>query len=297
MRTDVAFNTSDGVTLRGWHYAPSGVRGAVPVVVMSHGFSAVKEMWLDRFAEAFSEAGLAALVYDHRNLGASDGTPRQEIDPWQQIRDCRDAITFAQTLPGVDPARVGLWGTSYSGAHAIVVAACDRRVKCVVAQVPAVNVRKNFQRSVNPDGQIAVQRGFNADRSARFAGRAPAMFPIVSEDPNAPCVLSTPDAWHWFSETARQRAPNWRNEVTLRSVELAGEYEAEMYLHHVSPTPFLMIVDTADRLCPPDVSLAAYEKALEPKKLVLLHGGHFAAYIEDFDAAAGAARDWFREHL
>jgi hypothetical protein len=58
----------------------------------------VEEMYLDSFAEVFATAGLNALVFDNRNFGASDGEPRQEIDPWQQVRDDRHAITYACTL-------------------------------------------------------------------------------------------------------------------------------------------------------------------------------------------------------
>src|SRR5881398_2725401 len=113
MRRDIAFKTEDGVTLRGWLYLPDRTATQVPTVVMAHGFSAVKEMYLDRFAEVFAAAGLAALVFDNRNFGASEGEPRQEIDPWRQVRDYRDAITFAQGLPETDPARIGVWGSSY----------------------------------------------------------------------------------------------------------------------------------------------------------------------------------------
>src|SRR3954451_11015916 len=122
MREDVEF-VADGVTLRGWLYTPDGVGGPSPTIVMAHGFSAVKEMYLDRFAEAFAAAGLAALVYDNRNFGASDGEPRQEIDPWAQVRDYRHAITYLCTVPEVDPERIGIWGSSYSGGHVLVVAA------------------------------------------------------------------------------------------------------------------------------------------------------------------------------
>ena len=138
MRRDFEFRTEDGVILRGWHYLPERT-GAAPTVVMAHGYSAVKEMYLDRFAEAFAEAGIGAVVFDNRNFGASDGEPRQEIDPWQQIRDYRDAITWASGLPEVDAERIGIWGSSYSGAHVLVVSAIDRRVKCVVAQVPLIS--------------------------------------------------------------------------------------------------------------------------------------------------------------
>ena len=97
--------------------------------VMAHGFSGVKEMYLDKYADAFANAGFASVVYDNRNFGASDGQPRQEIDPWLQIRDYSDAITFALSLDQTDAARIGVWGSSYSGGHVLVVAAIDRRVK------------------------------------------------------------------------------------------------------------------------------------------------------------------------
>ena len=86
MRKDVEFKTQDGVTLAAWHYLPDQHSGKVPTIVMAHGFSAVKEMYLDRFAEVFAETGLGALVFDNRNFGASGGEPRQEIDPWEQVR-------------------------------------------------------------------------------------------------------------------------------------------------------------------------------------------------------------------
>src|SRR5205085_7636317 len=103
-------------------------------------------MYLDHYADRFAEHGLAPLVYDNRNFGASDGEPRQEIDPWQQMRDYRDAITWASGLPEVDAERIGIWGSSYSGGHVLVVGAIDRRVKCVVAQVPLISGYRNARR-------------------------------------------------------------------------------------------------------------------------------------------------------
>ncbi len=150
MRKDIEFKTDDGTILRGWHYVPGSGAGKYPTIVMAHGYSAVKEMYLDKFAEKFETAGFASLVFDNRNFGASDGKVRQEIDPWQQIRDYRDAITFAETLPQPIRTRIGVWGSSYSGAHVIVVGATDRRVKCVSAQVPLISGHNNAQRLCVP---------------------------------------------------------------------------------------------------------------------------------------------------
>lgn len=134
MRTDVEFD-AEGVTLRGWLYRPDGGSARAPAVVMAHGFSAVKEMYLDAYADAFQASGLAVLVFDNRGFGASDGEPRQDIDPWAEVRDNRHAITWIQLQDGVDPDQIGVWGSSYSGGHVLVVGALDRRVRCVVSQV------------------------------------------------------------------------------------------------------------------------------------------------------------------
>jgi len=295
-RRDVEFN-AEGVTLRGWFYA-AGTGGApAPAVVMAHGFSAVKEMYLDSFAEVFAAAGLNVLVFDNRNFGASDGEPRQEIDPWAQVRDYRHAITYAGTLPEVAPGRIGIWGSSYSGGHVLVVAAIDRRVKAVVSQVPLISGHDNLRALVRADFIAGFRELFEADRLARFNGQPPVMVPVVDEDPLAASALPTPDSWEWFSQTGQTRAPAWRNEVTLRSVEMFTEYEPGTYLPYISPTPLLLLVAAGDHLVPSELAIAAFDTAHQPKELVIMPGGHFEAYTVGFEGSSGAARDWFLRYL
>jgi uncharacterized protein len=295
-RRDVEFD-AEGVTLRGWFYEAEGSTAPGAAVVMAHGFSAVKEMYLDSFAEVFAAAGLHVLVFDNRGFGASDGEPRQEIDPWAQVRDYRHAITYVSTLPGVDRHRIGIWGSSYSGGHVLVVAAIDRRVKVVVSQVPLVSGHDNLRALVRADFIAGFREQFDADRLARFRGERPAMVPVVDKDPLAPSALPTPDSWEWFSSTGDTRAPTWRNEVTLRSVEMFTEYEPGTYLPYISPTPLLLLVAAGDHLVPSELAIAAFDKAHQPKELVILPGGHFDAYTKGFEASSGHARDWLTRHL
>lgn len=122
LRSEVHFAASDGTGLSGALYTPAdNTVGQRAAILMSHGFAALTAHFLGRFAEDFAAAGFIVLVYDHRNFGGSGGAPRHEIDPWQQIRDTRDAITWLTFQPGVDRERVGLWGASYSGGHALVL--------------------------------------------------------------------------------------------------------------------------------------------------------------------------------
>jgi fermentation-respiration switch protein FrsA (DUF1100 family) len=299
MREDIEFRAEDGVTLRGWHYAPDGVDGPAPLVVMSHGYSAVKEMYLDDFAEHFSAGGLGVLVYDNRNLGASDGTPRGEIDPWQQIRDYRTAITWAATQPWTNPERIGIWGSSYSGAHVLVVAALDRRVRCVVSQVPLVSGLANARRLIRADVFAGLRQMFDADRAARYAGKEPGNIQVVwDKEPTEPCALPTEDSHDFFLGPVLDRATTWRNEVTLRSVEMFIEYEPGAYIADIAPTPLMMVVAAKDHLTVVDLALEYFERAREPKELLVLPGGHFEAYVSPaFDQNAPAQLSWFQQHL
>ena len=295
MRHDIEFD-AEGTTLRGWLYVPDNATGPVPTIVMCHGYSAVKELFLDAYAEVFCEAGFAALVYDNRCLGASDGEPRGEIDPWAQVRDYRHAITYARTREEVDGDRIGIWGSSYSGGHVLVVGAIDRRVKCVACQVPLISGHENARRLVRADLIAPTQAMFEADREARYRGEAPMMLPVVAPE-GEPSALPTADSYEWFTTSGQERAPSWINECTLRSVEMFWEYEPGTYLPWISPTPLLMTVAAGDHLTVSDMAIAAFERAREPKKLEILGGGHFDAYVADFERSSGVARDWFVTHL
>lgn len=296
MREDIEFE-AEGDMLRGWLYTPEDADGPVPTVVMAHGFSAVKEMYLDEYAEAFSEVGLGALVFDNRNFGDSEGEPRYEIDPWQQVRDYRHAITYAITRDEIDSERIGIWGSSYSGGHVITVGALENRVSAVVSQAPLTDGYHNVRRLVRSDIMGQFEDQFDQDRLARFQGEEPAMVPVVSEDLLGDAALPTQDSYTWFTETREERAPNWENKVTLKTVEMLREYSPIDYVERVSPTPLLMIIANGDHLAVADKAFETYEKAREPKDLTILDGGHFDAYTKAFDASCGAAVDWFTEHL
>jgi len=306
MREDATFRATDGTTLRGWYERPEGAREPWPVVVVSHGFGAVKEMYLDLVASGLAKAGLGCLVYDHRCFGQSGGEPRQEIDPFLQVADCRDAITFAQSLDGVAPERIGVWGSSYSGGHALVLGATDHRVGCVVAQIPTISGARNTLRRFPGDGLSEIRARFAADRAARMRGQPPEMVPIVAgltpeetADGDAETIWRPVgnDQRRWCSAIPGHRLEHWRNEMTLRSLELYASYEPGVHIELIAPTPLMVICMADDTVTPADEILGAYERAREPKRLLLWPGGHFDAYGVHRDVATAAAAEWFTEHL
>jgi dienelactone hydrolase len=293
MRTTVVFDAEDGTTLRGFVFRDdSGSPG--PIIVMAHGFSGVTASLIP-YAQHFADNGFVVLLFDNRNFGSSDGEPRQHINPYQQIADFRDAITFAQTLPDADPTRIGIWGSSYAGGHVLAVGACDRRVRCVVSQIPMISGHRNAPRLFMPARLKSLRRQFAQERSALLAGAKPTYVPVFSSDPHADDCVFPPESAEFIARS--EEAEGWRNEVTLRSVEYLIEYEPGSFAPFVSPTPLLMIVGANDTVNPPDLQLEAFERALEPKRLHIHPGGHFGTYTRQFESTSTEASNWFLQHL
>lgn len=281
------------VELDGWLYLPQSENPS-PAILMSHGFAAVKELYIDKFAEAFAEAGYVVVLYDHRNFGKSGGQVRGEIIPQQQIEDMREVLTWLIQRPEVDASRIGVWGSSFSGGHAITMGALDRRVGCVVSQVPTISGYQNLLRRAGVNIH-SVFRSFQADRAARYQGEAPRYRHVISQN-GEPGIFSSDGAEDFFS-AAWTLAEGWDNRVTLRSSEKASEYEPGQLIDRISPTPLLMLVAEKDSVTPTDLAIAAYNRALEPKKLVMLPDAHFDPYVKHAAQAKREALGWFNQHL
>ncbi len=295
MRENIAFD-ANGTTLRGWFYTPVG-HAPCPTVVMSHGFSALKEMGLDDYAEVFAAAGLACLIYDQRNFGASDGLPRAEIDPLAQMRDYRHALTYAESRPDVASDQLGIWGTSYSGGLVLMVVAVDRRVRRVVSQVPFISGLASFEALVPRDQQPAYFARLAAERRAIAGGATSQLVEICTDDPSKPVDSPGRLTYRYFNSWRTSGRSQWENQVTLRSLDYRLEFDAQPFLSLISPTPLLMIVATDDTVTPTAIALEACERAQEAKRLLLLAGHHYVPYRERFLDSSAAARDWFTAHL
>lgn len=299
MREDIQFQ-SRGMTCRGWIYTPDNLprEGKVPAIVMAHGFSAVKEMMLPNFAERFTEAGFITLVFDFRYLGESDGEPRGNVIPAEQHEDFRNAITWVSLREEVDAEKIGIWGSSYSGGHVLHLSAFDRRIKAAVAQVPAIS---GWRTTLKKMGREAVHAGLKmalADRTSRYETQDINTIPVVAPE-GQPAMLATPDSYAFFIEQVGDRAPTWRNGVTMESLEKIIEYSPADAIELISPTPLLIVAAEEDSLIPIADVQEAFDRALEPKKLLSLSCGHFDVYENQpwHDQVVAAEIDWFREHL
>lgn len=290
-RENIEFK-SEGITLRGWFYTPDADLPA-PCIIMTHGFSALKEHYLDKFASRFASSGMCVLVYDNRNFGTSDGLPRLEVDPIAQTNDMINAITFVQNLKSVINKKIGLWGTSFSGGIILKTAMLDKRISCLVAQVPFVSGGQQLLKQTKPAQWEKIQKKYSQDDCARLAGNPPVMIPVVTDKPDKPAVMKQSEAVAFF-----RSVENWENSVTLRSIKNAGEFELLKDIDLVnSSLPILFIVADHDTVNLTQLSLEAFSKLSEPKRLVLIEGDHFVPYLEQFDICINEACAWFEKYL
>jgi fermentation-respiration switch protein FrsA (DUF1100 family) len=294
MRREVRFKDDGGDELSAWLYLPEHDEAPRPAISMAHGFAATRWHGLGRFAEAFAAAGFVVLLHDHRTFGLSAGEPRQDVDPWGQIEGWRRAISYLEALPQVDSGRIGVWGSSYAGGHVLVLGATDSRVACVVAQVPTISGYQQGLRRVPPEGVAGLEAAFSDDERARARGEPARMQAVAGAD--VPAAYRTQEAIDFYLQPLGEGAV-WENTVTTRSSRWARMYEPGVWASRIGPKPLLMVVATHDTVAVTDLALEAYERAHEPKKLVMIPGGHFDPYSRRFEVACPAALAWFQQHL
>jgi uncharacterized protein len=299
MRRDISF-TSQGLQCVGWLYVPDDLPEGqkAPAVVMANALTSVKEIILPNYAERFMTAGFATLAFDYRYLGASEGEPRGQIFPHEQVDDIRNAISWISEQAEVDPERIGAWGVSLGGAHVLYLAAFDKRIKAVVATVPSMATTGNLLQFMGPEGLRQYLGFLNQDRSTRYKSGSVTYMKAVS-DGNEPAMMPSPEANAYYTQAGATIAPNWRNQVTVESVEKLVEHDPTYPIHLISPTPLLIVVAEHDQALPTPLTLAAYERASEPKKLLNLPCGHTDIYDKEpwVSQSASAAIDWFKQHL
>jgi hypothetical protein len=294
MRRDIVF-PSEQDQCRGWLYVPDDLHGRAPALVMANAISAVKEITLPGYAERFAAAGFVVLAFDYRHFGASSGEPRNHLVPHEQQQDIRNAITWLRAQPEVDPDQIGGWGISLGATHLLALGAYDRRLKAVVTVATGLNMLEHMM------GRTALQgflRILNGDRDRRFfSGEAATYIPAVSM-PGQGGAMAFPEAYEFYTDAMNSYAPTYDNRLTLESMEyLIADRSAEA-VELIAPTALLIIHGEKD-LIPPDAVRAVFERAGEPKKLLVFDCLHTDLYTREpwVTQSADAAVEWFNRYL
>jgi alpha-beta hydrolase superfamily lysophospholipase len=244
-RQDLLFSVG-GDSCAGWLYSAAAGGAAAPIVVMAHGLSGTRRDRLGAFAERFAAAGIAALVFDHRGFGDSEGE-QDLFDPRRQLEDWRAAIAFARSLPGIDSDRVATFGSSMGGGNALAAAAEDSRVAAVVSQVPFLDIRQAYR----PSARVRARM-----MSAAALGRH---LPAVGQ-PDEPALINAPDSEAgWRHVVAIGEDSRWRNRVSTRWL-LGPPYRPARHAATLH-CPWLVCVGEADQVAEPGLAVEAAKRA------------------------------------
>lgn len=273
-RDDVWFNSgSDRISA--WLYRPDS-SGDTPLLVMAHGLGAVRTMRLDAYAERFAAAGYACLVFDYRTFGDSEGAPRQLLDVGMQLQDWAAATAFARTLPGIDPQRIGLWGTSFSGGHVIATAARVPGIAAVVSQCPFTDSVASLA-AINP--LVSARLTALAIRdiaTSRFGGN-PVMVKTAGH-PGEVALMTSPDAYPGYLALVPDGV-DLRNEVAARIGVKLLPYRPGRLAAKV-PCPILFCICETDTVAPSGPT-RRYAAAAPKGEVKLYPQGHFEIYTGD----------------
>ena len=297
----VAFH-SQGATLRGYLLTRADAPSRLPTVIMAHGTSATLTMVAIEYARVFATAGLAVLIYDHRNVGSSDGEPRFEINPWIQCRGYLDAVSFACSGPEVDLERIGLWGDSYTGGQVIVVSACDPRPKidgdplCFTgAALPPHRIRL-------PETFAVIKRTLLSGDVTGTPETTTGPLPVVSPDQlGAPSLLTPIQAFRWFIDYGGRPGSGSVNRVIRVIPPTPVTYSPYLCAPFVQAKVLLMVAPEDEM---PHANYQVTKRAFELmpgfKRWYDIADGHFGLLYhpgERFDEAASVQAQFLREQL
>lgn len=273
---------SRGETCKGVLYMPEGAKGKVPLLVMAGGWCYTKEIVMPHYATYLRESGAATLLFDYRRFGESGGQPRQHINPWDQIEDYKNAVSFAETLPEVDPKRIGLWGISYSGGHVLIAAATDPRVRWAISTIPVVDGFPTVRRCHGERRFAELMALIAADRKKRYETAGPGDYmPMSSTKPHDELsAWPFPHVYEAFIDIKQREAPLHEHYSTIESVELLLVYTVFPYCARIVDTPVLMTVAKGDNITSADLEIAAFNAITNPNKTLAIVEGvtHMSLY-------------------
>lgn len=292
-RSDVEFS-SHGTVCRAWLYTPTAPNGAA--IIMAHGLGGTRDAGLEPFALEFANNGFTVVLFDYRHFGASDGEPRQLLSISRQLQDWRAAVSYTRSLPGVDAARIGLWGTSFSGGHVLTTAANDSSIAAASAQGPMVDGLAASLEMVNYAGvgRLARLAAYGSvDQLRGLLGLQPITVPLVAA-PGEFAAMSSHDALSGYGAITPS---GWRNEMSARLALYLATYRPITKARKLR-CPILIQACTKDSVAPAAAAVKLARKAGPNVELKEYDIGHFDIYVgKDRERAVADQLSFFKRAL
>ena len=279
---------SEGVKIAGILRSPDNVDGPRPAIVQGPGWLGLKDAKLYLpYHEALTAAGFHLLIFDYRGFGDSEGD-RGQLLPDLQLQDLINAVTYLETLPEVDGQNIGAFGSGGTGGgNSILLGAVDKRIKCVVSQVPVSDGSDWLHRMRQEHEWVAFLKLLSDDRKLRVVTGSGALV-----HPREEIMVATPE--RKLTNVKGDVDDKIPTQVPLACAEAILRYKPIDVVALLSPTPLLIIGVEDDAVTPTDHATDLYEAAGTPKKLIMQRDTtHYEAYKQFGGIVIPQIVEWF----
>ena len=270
-----------------------------PGIVLTGPFTGVKEQVVSVYARRLADSGLATLVFDHRNFGASGGEPRQHEDAAGKLEDLRAATSALAAQPAIDPGRLGCVGVCLGGGYALRHTAFDPRIRAAAFVAAAFNDPRAMRQGMGEEGYREQMRDFAAVEQRQFGTGEAEYIPAV-DGGGGPAAMPGREPWDYYG-TERSAAPGWVNRVTRLSVRELLTFDAAIGADFLAGTPALFIHGRRDDFCSPGAAEGIYQRAQTADKefLWLDTTNHIDLYDNPayVDPAVARLSGWLTQRL
>lgn len=298
MATSDVFFYSDGLCIAGYLHAPDDWKPGDPLrpgILMLAGYAGNPHFDCIHMMRRLCAAGWFVFAFEYQGYGKSEGKTGRHR-PLEQAQNTYDALSYMQTIPGIDPERLGIYGTSFGGSHGIWVTAFDERVKCLVASTAITDGERWMRLVRRPWEWLEFKDRVMEDARRRARTGEPK---IVQK---GEIMIRDPDALRQRELQLKEGKASPIEDIDLESAEAAFRYKPEWVADKISPRPVLMIYAERDTLAPAEEQLSCYAKLGEPKKLVKLPGvSHYDSYEfrnpEMSKIVYNETLAWFKQYL
>src|SRR5262249_23643729 len=227
--------TSAGNRLAGVLYLPA--EQVVAAVVTTGPLTSVKEQATGAYARALAERGFAAVAFDHRTFGESEGEPRQFENPEGKADDVRAAVTALRADDRTRDLPVVALGVCAGGGYMAKAGADDPRIGAFAGVAGDYSAPPAFAQSSPHASEESISRGLAAEKRWRETGAAESI-PAVAPD-GGDVAMPLREAYEYYG-TPRGAVDNYTNAFAVQSLAYTTPFHTQAAAARIE-VPFLLV--------------------------------------------------------
>lgn len=286
MEEKIAFH-SDGLKLAGILATPNDLKLGErrPAFIVLHGFGGNKDGHGQAVvARQLSQWGYVTLRIDFRGCGESEGE-RGRVICLDQVADTRNAVSFLATRSEVDPARIGLVGSSFGAAVAVFTGGADGRIGAVISCGGWGNGERKF-RGQHPTPEAWAKFTRMLEEGQRHRERTGQSLMVPRYD-----IVPIPE------KLRNHMSQGSIMEFPAETAQSMFDFRADDQVGNIAPRPLLLLHSAKDSVTPTYESIEMFKRARQPAELHLLSDIDHFTFNEENPRLTRIVADWLERYF